>query len=94
MSKNTHLLKTQRWQRLRAQFVAAAPLEGYECAICGDIISPLAQPKSPESLVLDHKVPLNCGGDVYNLDNIQPAHLRCNSSRGSNYSKPTGSRIW
>lgn len=32
---------------------------------------------------IDHIVPRSKGGDVWDLDNLRPAHLRCNLSRGN-----------
>lgn len=46
---------------------------GPVCWLCG----------LPGSDTADHVIPRVHGGAVYDLDNLAPAHRRCNESRGS-----------
>ena len=48
---------------------------------------------------IDHVVPRSKGGSVWDIDNLRPAHLRCNLSRGNRAPKrtrplPNPSRPW
>lgn len=60
----------RRSQRLR---VVVLWLYGDVCWLCG---------KSGANSV-DHVVPIQHGGAMWDLDNMRPAHLRCNQIRGN-----------
>ena len=56
--------------------------DGYLCHICNKPIDPDAKPRSRESLVFDHVIPIQPRpGEpqgTHSFDNIRPAHLVCN----------------
>jgi 5-methylcytosine-specific restriction endonuclease McrA len=51
------------------------------CQLCGQPIDPTASATSPWRWTKDHILPIDAGGGN-DLDNLQPAHLRCNQSKG------------
>jgi len=53
--------------------------DGRKCHICSRAIGTKPWPH-PESLSLDHIVPLSKGG-AHSVDNLRPAHLGCNARR-------------
>lgn len=69
------------WRRVRAAVLATSDV----CWICG----------RPGATTVDHVVALALGGDPLDRDNLRPAHLACNSSRGTGkpIRNPT-SRAW
>lgn len=62
---------------------------GGVCHLCRKPIDLAARFPDPRSLSIDHVVPRAAGGDE-SLENLRPAHLHCNTSRGaqSMQSKP------
>jgi 5-methylcytosine-specific restriction endonuclease McrA len=58
-------------------------LHGRVCWICKKKIGELPHPH-PQSLSLDHIVPLSLGG-WHHISNLKPAHLSCNSTKGDRY---------
>ena len=70
-----------RWRKLRAAILANNP----PCWICGH----------PGADSLDHLQPVARGGDWYDPANLRPAHVECNSRRGSDTAQPPPrSRLW
>lgn len=65
----------ESWGGPKAQRFVALTLreKGGVCALCG----------LPGADSADHIVPRSRGGAVYDLANLQPAHRRCNESRGN-----------
>lgn len=53
------------------------------CAICHTDIDLEAPAFSPLSVEVDHKVPRSRGGLLYDLDNLQLTHSRCNRKKGA-----------
>lgn len=53
------------------------------CAICHTHIDIEAPPFSPLAVEVDHIVPRSRGGAIYELDNLQLTHSRCNRQKGS-----------
>ncbi|WP_369692276.1 HNH endonuclease [Schaalia hyovaginalis] len=53
---------------------------GNVCHICGQPIDLTRKWPDPLSATRDHLIPRSRGGSDA-LDNVRPAHLRCNSSR-------------
>ncbi|GAA4178970.1 HNH endonuclease signature motif containing protein [Gryllotalpicola koreensis] len=64
-----------RWGGRKAQEYVQLTLQTYGtvCWLCG----------LPGATSADHVIPRSKGGAVYNLDNLGPAHERCNESRGN-----------
>lgn len=56
--------------------------KGFNCGICGGLISLDSPRTDPLGLVFDHIVPVSKGG-VHNYSNIQPAHNSCNSQKAA-----------
>lgn len=70
-TRGTYAAKT--WgcpKRLRAIVYA---LYGDRCWLCGQ----------PGATSVDHVVPISKGGAMFAVDNMRPAHLRCNQARGN-----------
>lgn len=65
--------------RLRRQVLATY---GNRCWLCHDPIDLRLRHPHPGSLTPDHVVPRSLGGSD-DLDNLRPAHRRCNLSRGN-----------
>lgn len=55
--------------------------DGWTCGICYTLVDAENKWPHPMSASLDHVVPLIKGG-AHTLDNVQLAHLRCNTSKG------------
>lgn len=54
------------------------------CAICNQPIDYDAHHLDPMSFTVDHIVPLAAGG-TDTIDNIQPAHRKCNRDKGASH---------
>lgn len=52
------------------------------CAICGGLLDKSLRYPHPYSMTIDHIIPISRGGRS-TMDNLQPAHLICNSRKGS-----------
>lgn len=48
------------------------------CWLCGE-------PIEKSDLSLDHAIPISEGGDIYNPNNFEPAHRKCNNERRRNF---------
>lgn len=53
------------------------------CAICHTFIDLEAAPFSALSVEVDHIVPRSRGGSLYELDNLQLTHSKCNRKKGA-----------
>jgi 5-methylcytosine-specific restriction endonuclease McrA len=53
------------------------------CAICHTPIDLEAPPFSPLAVEVDHIVPRARGGAIYELDNLQLTHSKCNRKKGT-----------
>lgn len=62
------------WEKFTRE--AVFERDGWVCGICGDPVSPTAT--GPMKVSLDHIIPMSKGGG-HTWDNVQCAHLRCNS---------------
>lgn len=86
-----------RWLRDRARFaerhavvsggerVSIADLverDGPACRLCGEAVDLEAKWPAPMSPSKDHKIPITRGG-MHVADNLQLAHLYCNTSKGN-----------
>lgn len=58
---------------------------GWRCWLCKQMIHPAAASRG-DRLSVDHVIPRSMGGS-HDLDNLRPAHQRCNSRRGA---RPAG----
>ena len=56
--------------------------KGFNCGICGGLISLDAPRNEPLGLVFDHIIPVSKGGS-HTYSNIQPAHFSCNGQKGA-----------
>ena len=61
------LVNNPRWQALRAQVLR----ESTVCYLCGQ----------PGATTVDHIQERWEGGDIYDRDNLAPAHVACNSRK-------------
>lgn len=55
---------------------------GWWCYLCAEPISGRLHYLHPDALTIDHIVPVALGGSD-ELDNLQPAHRRCNVAKGT-----------
>ncbi len=55
---------------------------GAPCALCHERIDYGLQFPHRRAFTLDHKIPVWAGGQD-GLENLQPAHMGCNASRGA-----------
>jgi 5-methylcytosine-specific restriction endonuclease McrA len=73
---------TTRWRRLRASFRRDCELRGRPCGICRQAIDYTLQYPDAGSFQADHIKPVKDYPQLfYRLDNLQPAHRRCNEAR-------------
>lgn len=68
------------WSAARKRAIASK--EPY-CAICHGYIDLEAPAFSPLAVEVDHKVPRARGGALYELDNLQLTHSKCNRKKGA-----------
>lgn len=54
------------------------------CGLCGEEVSLELKHPHPDSLSIDHIIPLSLGGDD-TLENVQVAHLSCNLKKGAKF---------
>lgn len=76
--------RPQKWNKNEwaiARKRAIATLDAI-CAICHTPIDMEAKPFSPLSVEVDHIVPRARGGALYELENLQLTHSRCNRKKG------------
>lgn len=74
MPSRSRIIKEHWKRKMRAGVVI-------HCTLCGDPIS-LGGEKYLGSITVDHIIPKSCGG-TYRMDNVQPAHMKCNSIKGN-----------
>lgn len=80
------------WRRAQAKVLSQIPLI---CGICGNEMDKAIEWPDPLSPTVDHIQPLGDDGAELDLNNLQPAHLHCNSSKGKNRrSFSRNSRKW
>lgn len=75
-------MPVQRNTRRRNQHRATIAADEPPCYICGDPIDYDADPDDPDSFQIEHVTPLDLGGED-ELDNIAPAHRRCNREKSN-----------
>lgn len=76
-----------RYAAVRRQVLADAKREGTPCASCGEPIDyDLKWDRKKPSAgypTVNHKTPLDHGGDPYDPGNMEPMHHGCNSRLGN-----------
>jgi 5-methylcytosine-specific restriction endonuclease McrA len=84
-----------KWGGRRLQRMTRVVQEtyGWGCWLCHRPIDTAAE------YSIDHVIPRSKGGDIWDVDNMRPAHIRCNSSRGNRKPEyvnplPNPSRKW
>lgn len=68
------------WALARSRAIAS---KDHICAICHKFIDVEAPAFSPLAVEVDHIVPRSRGGSLYELDNLQLTHSRCNRQKGA-----------
>lgn len=61
--------------------------DAWRCQLCDQPVDPTLTFPHPQSATLDHRVPVSIGG-ADDEENLQLAHLACNSAKGSAMQKP------
>lgn len=56
--------------------------DGWVCQLCGDPVNRKARWPSPDSVTIDHIIPVSKGG-THDERNLQCAHARCNVRKGA-----------
>lgn len=76
----------RRWTGASARRTARLVVAEYgtRCHLCGQSIDLTVSHPDPKSLSIDHLVPQSRGGS-HALENLRPAHLGCNASRGARH---------
>lgn len=78
--KRTRKLNQTEWAATRKRAIASK--EPY-CAICHGFIDIEAPAFSPLAVEVDHIVPRIRGGAMYDMDNLQLTHSKCNRKKGA-----------
>lgn len=68
------------WALARRRAIAS---KDHICAICQRFIDVEAPAFSPLAVEVDHIVPRSRGGALYELDNLQLTHSKCNRQKGA-----------
>jgi 5-methylcytosine-specific restriction endonuclease McrA len=79
LPRDTELDRTQ-WKLARKRAIAS---KDHICAICHKPIDMAAPKFSPLSVEVDHIVPRSRGGGLYDLENLQLTHTKCNRKKGA-----------
>lgn len=90
---------SNRYAQVRKQFLADAKREGRPCASCQQPIDyDLAWHKTkpdPGYPTVNHRTPLDHGGDPFDPANMEPMHHSCNSALGNGVKATAeASRAW
>lgn len=73
-------LNKTEWALARKRAIAS---KDAMCAICHKPIDLDAPAFSPLAVEVDHIVPRSRGGQLYDLDNLQLTHSKCNRQKGA-----------
>lgn len=76
----TQPLNQAEWKAARKRAIAS---KDPVCAICGKWIDIVAPAFHPLAVEVDHIVPRSRGGALYDLDNLQLTHSKCNRRKGA-----------
>ncbi len=84
-------LEKNQWKLARKRAIAS---KDHICAICHKLIDVEAPAFSPLAVEVDHIVPRSRGGGLYEMDNLQLTHSRCNRKKGAKMAEDyTGSEV-
>lgn len=79
VQQQPELVRSQ-WKLARKRAIASKdPI----CAICHTEIDLEAPAFSPNAVEVDHIVPRSRGGALYDIENLQLTHSKCNRQKGS-----------
>ncbi|UGS26341.1 HNH endonuclease [Microbacterium resistens] len=83
------LLSTRAWRELRAEVAAEYRAKNLPCWMDGQPIDYDAPAGDPEALDVDHAKPRSTHPHLaLDRNNLRPAHVRCNRSRGNRAPRP------
>lgn len=68
---------TRKWRKLRDQVLAEQP----NCAGCGRLLNPGLPRDHPHAPQVDHIVPINQGGPIWDRANLQSMCRSCNRAK-------------
>lgn len=86
------LPRKQQWNKVEWELARKRAIASKDpiCAICHKYIDVELPKKDPETgnwnnlaVEVDHIVPRSRGGSLYELDNLQLSHSRCNRKKGA-----------
>lgn len=79
------LPRKQKWNKTEWALARKRAIASKEpvCAICHGHIDLEAPAFSPLAVEVDHIVPRSRGGAMYDLDNLQLTHSKCNRKKGA-----------
>jgi 5-methylcytosine-specific restriction endonuclease McrA len=79
------LPRVQKWNKTEWALARKRAIHSKDpvCAICHTYIDIEAPAFSPLAVEVDHIVPRARGGSLYELDNLQLTHSRCNRKKGA-----------
>lgn len=82
---DAHLPTVQKWNKTEWALARRRAIASKDpvCAICHTYIDLEAAPFSPLAVEVDHIVPRARGGSLYDLDNLQLTHSKCNRKKGA-----------
>lgn len=73
-------LDRTQWALARKRAIAS---KDPVCALCHKYIDVEAKAFEPGAVEVDHIVPRSRGGSLYELDNLQLTHSKCNRQKGA-----------
>lgn len=73
----------RRWAAFCAKFWKQFGPYSPPCALCGHTVNISIRGRGPWSRTVDHIIPVESGGAVFDIRNVQPAHRVCNTTRQS-----------
>lgn len=84
-------LNSAEWANARKRALA---IKDPVCAICHTAIDLEAPAFSPLAVEVDHIVPRSRGGAMYDIDNLQLTHSRCNRKKGPRMAEDYGTEAY
>ena len=79
------LPRVQKWNKTEWALARKRAIASKDpvCAICHLEIDLEAPPFHPLAVEVDHIIPRSRGGAIYDLDNLQLTHSKCNRKKGA-----------